>query len=246
MTIPHDPRQNHLLDALPTAEYELLSPHLELVQMPLGYVLYEPGAQMHHVYFPTTSIVSLLYIMEDGASTEIAVIGHEGIAGISLVMGGDTTTCRAVVQSTGHAYRLHRTVLKQELNRPYGRRGGTLNHLLLNYTQTLVTQIAQTAACNRHHSLYQQLCRRLLQSLDRMPSNELIMSQELIAHMLGVRREGVTEAAGKLHRSGLIEYHRGHITVLDRLGLEAQVCECYAVVKKECDRLLPPLHDAFH
>jgi CRP-like cAMP-binding protein len=202
--------------------------------MTLGYVLYESGVQMGHVYFPTDSIVSLLSVTRNGASAETAVVGHEGIIGISLFMGGETTPSRAVVQSAGHAYRLTGQRLKQEFNR-----SGNLQHLLLRYTQALLTQMAQTAVCNRHHSLDQQLCRWLLLSIDRLPSNELFMTQELIANMLGVRREGVTEAAGRLQQAGLIAYHRGHITVLDRPGLEARTCECYAVVKKEYDRLLP-------
>jgi CRP-like cAMP-binding protein len=231
---PHDPSQNHLLAALPAKEGARLFPHLEPVPMPLGDVLYEPGIQMRHVYFPTTSIVSLLCVIEDGASTEIAVVGNEGIVGVSLFMGGETTPSRAVVQSAGHAYRLQGQLLKDEFYR-----AGPMQRLLLRYTQALLTQMAQTAVCNRHHSLDQQLCRWLLLSLDRLPSNELVMTQELIANMLGVRREGVTEAAGNLQKAGLIEYHRGHITVLDRAGLEARACECYVVVKKECDRLLP-------
>jgi CRP-like cAMP-binding protein len=202
--------------------------------MPLGEVLYESGSRLRHVYFPVTSIVSLLYVMEDGASAEIAVVGNEGILGISLFMGGETTPSRAVVQSAGHGYRLHADFLKDEFNR-----AGPLLHLLLRYTQALITQMAQTAVCNRHHSVDQQLCRWLLMSLDRLPSDELIMTQELIANMLGVRREGVTEAAGKLQSAGLIHYRRGHITVIDRAGLEARACECYAVVKQEFDRLLP-------
>ena len=202
--------------------------------MRLGEALYEPGVQMHHVYFPTTSIVSLLYVMENGASAEIAVVGNEGIVGVSLFMGGETTPSRAVVQSAGHAYRLKGQLLKDEFFR-----AGPMQRLLLRYTQALLTQMAQTAVCNRHHSLDQQLCRWLLLSLDRLHSNELIMTQELIANMLGVRREGVTEAAGNLQRAGLIEYNRGHITMLDRPGLEARSCECYAVVKHEFDRLLP-------
>ncbi len=228
------PRQNHLLAALPAAEFARLLPDLEWVSLPLGQVLYESGEQMRHVYFPTTSIVSLLYVLEDGASAEIAVVGNEGIVGVSLFMGGETTPSRAAVQSAGDAYRLKGQLLKEEFNR-----SGELQHLLLRYTQALLTQMAQTAVCNRHHSVNQQLCRWLLLSMDRLPSNELTMTQELIANMLGVRREGVTEAAGKLQRAGLIEYHRGRITVLDRAGLEAQACECYAVVKKEFDRLLP-------
>jgi CRP-like cAMP-binding protein len=234
MPDPHTPRQNHLLDALPAAEYERLLPHLELVPMPLGKSLYESGGRLQHVYFPTTSIVSLLYVLADGASAEIAVVGNEGILGISLFMGGETTPSRAVVQSAGYGYRLKAQLLKQEFNR-----AGSVQHLLLRYTQALITQMAQTAVCNRHHSVDQQLCRWLLLSLDRLDTHELIMTQELIANMLGVRREGVTEAAGKLHRAGLIDYHRGHIMVLDRSGLETRVCECYQVVKTEFDRLLP-------
>jgi len=227
-------RQNHLLRALPAPEAERLIPQLELVAMPLGEVLYESGSQLRHVYFPTTSIVSLLYVMEDGASAEIAVVGNEGMVGVALFMGGETTPSRALVQSGGHAYRLKGQVLKDEFRRAAG-----LQHLLLRYTQALLTQMAQTAVCNRHHSVDQQLCRWLLLSLDRLPTNKLTMTQELIANMLGVRREGVTEAAGKLQVAGLIEYSRGQITVLDRPGLEAQCCECYQVVKTEFDRLLP-------
>ncbi len=234
MPEPHNPRQNHLLAALPAQDRERLLPHLELVTMPLGHVLYESGNELRHVYFPTTSIVSLLYVMMDGASAEIAVVGHDGIIGVALFMGGETMPNRAVVQSAGHAYRLKGALLKQEFNR-----SGELQHLLLRYTQALLTQMAQTAVCNRHHSLDQQFCRWLLLSLDRLPADELVMTQELIANMLGVRREGVTEAAGNVQRAGLIEYQRGHITVLDRAGLEARTCECYAVVKKEFDRLLP-------
>ena len=232
----HSPRQNHLLDALSPEEYERLLPQLELVEMRLGEALYESGGKLQHVYFPTTSIVSLLYVMEDGASAEIAVVGNEGILGIALFMGGETTPSRAVVQSAGFGYRLKAQLLKQEFNR-----SGPMMNLLLRYTQALITQMAQTAVCNRHHSVEQQLCRWLLLSLDRLASNELTMTQELIANMLGVRREGVTEAAGKLQRSGLIYYSRGHIKVLDRPGLEARVCECYQVVKDEFDRLLPSL-----
>ena len=202
--------------------------------MPLGHVLYESGIPLRHVYFPTTSIVSLLYVMEDGASAEIAVVGNEGIVGVSLFMGGETTNNRAVVQSAGHAYRLKGQLLKDEFFR-----AGPMQRLLLRYTQALLTQMAQTAVCNRHHTLDQQFCRWLLLSLDRVPSDELLMTQELIANMLGVRREGVTEAAGNVQRAGLIEYRRGHIRVIDRPGLEARACECYAVVKKEFDRLLP-------
>jgi CRP-like cAMP-binding protein len=200
----------------------------------LGEALYESGSRMRHVFFPTTSIVSLLYVMEDGASAEIAIVGNEGIVGVSLFMGGETTPSRAVVQSAGHAYRLKGQTLKEEFYR-----AGPMQRLLLRYTQALLTQMAQTAVCNRHHSLDQQLCRWLLLSLDRLRSNELIMTQELIANMLGVRREGVTEAAGNLQRAGLIEYSRGRITVLDRPGLEARSCECYGVVRKEFERLLP-------
>jgi CRP-like cAMP-binding protein len=239
MTDSHTPRQNHLLDALPAAEYEHLFPHLEQVPMPLGKVLYESGDELHHAYFPTTCIVSKLYVMENGASAEIAVIGNDGIIGVSLFMGGGTMPNRAVVQSEGYAYRLRAHLLIQQFDRSGGRRSGALQHLLLHYAQALMTQMAQTAACNRHHSVDQQLCRWLLLSLDRLASNELIMTQELIANMLGVRREGVTEAAGKLQKAGLIDYRRGHITVLDRPGLEARVCECYQVVKTESDRLLP-------
>ncbi len=230
----HNPHQNHLLSVLPAADHDRLAPHLELVAMALGEVLYESGDELHHVYFPTTCIVSLLYVMEDGASAEIAVVGNEGILGISLFMGGDSTPSRAVVQSAGHAYRLKSGLLKAE----FGRFGPTM-HLLLRYTQALITQMAQTAVCNRHHSVDQQLCRWLLLSLDRLPSNELSMTQELIANMLGVRREGVTEAAGKLQEAGVIQYTRGKIKVLDRKLLEARSCECYQVVKTEFDRLLP-------
>jgi len=235
---PQSPRQNHLLDALPDEAYARLLPHLELVPMPLGEVLYESGGLLRHVYFPTDCIVSLLYVMENGASAEIAVVGNEGILGISLFMGGETTPSRAVVQSAGYGYRLKAQLLKNEFNL-----GGPMLHLLLRYTQALITQMAQTAVCNRHHSVEQQLCRWLLLSLDRVSSNELSMTQELIANMLGVRREGVTEAAGKLQREGLIEYSRGHIRVLNRPGLEKHVCECYQVVKTEFDRLLPALRE---
>jgi CRP-like cAMP-binding protein len=228
------PQQNHLLAALPAGDYERLAPHLELIPLKLGEVLYEPGVQLRYVYFPTTSIVSLLYVMEDGASAEIAIVGNEGILGISLFMGGETTPSRAVVQSAGYGYRLKAQLLKDEFQR-----FGPMLHLLLRYTQALITQMAQTAVCNRHHSVDQQLCRWLLLSLDRLASNELSMTQELIANMLGVRREGVTEAAGKLQDAGLISYRRGRITVLDRPGLEARSCECYQVVKTELDRLLP-------
>jgi CRP-like cAMP-binding protein len=233
MATRHDPRQNHLLAALPASEFERLAPHLELVTLKLGEVLYESGGRLKHVYFPTNSIVSLLYVMEDGASAEIAVVGNEGILGISLFMGGETTPSRAVVQSKGNGYCLQSQLLKQEFNR-----AGPMMHLLLRYTQALITQMSQTAVCNRHHSVDQQLCRWLLMSIDRLSSDELIMTQELIANMLGVRREGVTEAAGKLRDIGIIQYSRGHIKVLNRRKLEQHVCECYAVVKKEFDRLL--------
>jgi CRP-like cAMP-binding protein len=229
-----DPRKNLLLAALPPAEWHRWQPMLEPVELTLGQVLYEPGRTLSHVYFPTTAIVSLLYVMEDGASAEIAVVGFEGIVGISLFMGGGSTPSRAVVQSAGLGYRLTAEVMKQEFNR-----AGPVLHLLLRYTQALITQMAQTAVCNRHHSLDRQLCRWLLLSLDRLHGNELSMTQELIANMLGVRREGVTEAALKLQKAGLIRYSRGRITVLDRPGLEERTCECYAVVKKEYDRLLP-------
>lgn len=237
----HEPFQNHLLDALPVEEYERLLPNLELVQMPLGQVLYESGQKLKHVYFPTTSIISLLYVMENGASAEIAVVGNEGILGISLFMGGETTPSRAIVQSAGYGYQLKAAHLKAEFNR-----SGPMMRLLLRYTQALITQMSQTAVCNRHHSIEQQLCRWLLLSLDRLSSDNLTMTQELIANMLGVRREGVTEAAGKLQRLGLIEYSRGNIKVLDRPRLELRVCECYKVVKMEFDRLLPDLHKIKH
>ena len=233
MSLPHSPNQNHLLAALPTVEFERLAPHLELVPMLLGETLYEPGGQLQHVYFPTTAIVSLLYILESGLSSEIAGVGNEGILGISLFMGGDTTPSSAVVQTAGHGYRLQGRLLKEEFSR-----AGLMQRLLLRYTQALVTQMFQTAACNRHHSIEQQLCRWLLLTLDRLPSNELIMTQELVASTLGVRREGITEAAGKLQRAGFIRYRRGHIAVLERSGLETRACECYAVVKKEIGRLL--------
>jgi CRP-like cAMP-binding protein len=234
MSSPHSPKQNHLLDALPAEDYARLLPDLELVAMPLGWAIYESGSHMDHLYFPTTSIVSLLYVMENGASAEIAITGNEGLIGISLFMGGESTPSRAVVQSGGDGYRLKEGVLKREFAL-----GGHLQHLALRYTQALITQMSQTAVCNRHHSVDQQLCRWLLLSLDRLQGNELRMTQELISNMLGVRREGVTEAAGKLQAAGLIHYSRGKITVLDRPGLEQRVCECYAVVKKEFDRLLP-------
>ena len=229
-----DPQQNYLLAAFSSAERERLFPHLELVAMPLGKVLYESGDVLRHVYFPTNCIVSLLYVLADGASAEISVVGNEGMIGIALFMGGETTPSRAIVQSAGCAYRLVAQQLKDEFHR-----NGEVQLLLLRYTQALITQMAQTAVCNRHHSVDQQLCRWLLLSLDRLSSNQLVMTQELIANMLGVRREGVTEAAGKLDRLGVIRYARGRITVLDRPKLEELSCECYAVVKKESDRLLP-------
>jgi CRP-like cAMP-binding protein len=232
----HQPQQNRLLAVLPEAERGRLFPHLEQVPMKLGHVLYEPGVALQHVYFPADSIVSLLYVMENGASAEIAVVGKEGIVGISLFMGGETTPSRAVVQSAGYAYRLPAPLLKEEFGR-----SGAVQHLLLRYTQALLTQMAQTAVCNRHHSVEQQLCRWLLLSLDRLSDNNLTMTQELIANMLGVRREGVTEAAGKLQTAGLISYSRGKIIVLDRPRLEKKACECYAVVKTEFDRLLPDI-----
>lgn len=231
---PPGPKDNQLLAALPEADYLGLLPHLERVQMPLGQAVVESGGTQGYVYFPTSSIVSLLYVLTDGASAEIAVTGNEGVVGIALFMGGESTPSRAVVQSAGHGYRLKGDVLKREFES-----GGALQHLLLRFTQALITQMTQTAVCNRHHAVDQQLCRWLLLSLDRLSGNELVMTQELIANMLGVRREGVTEAAGKLQAEGLIRYSRGHITVLDRPVLEARVCECYAVVKKEYDRLLP-------
>jgi CRP-like cAMP-binding protein len=233
MPSSHNPNQNHLLAALPAADFERLVPHLELVPMRLGDILYEPGTQMLHAYFPTTSIVSLHYVMVSGASAETAGVGNEGVVGISLFMGGDTTPSAAVVQTAGHGYRLESRLLKQEFNL-----AGPMQQLLLRYTQALITQMVQTAACNRHHTVEQQLCRWLLLTLDRLSNHELVMTQELVASMLGVRREGVTEAAGKLQQAGIISYRRGHIAVTERSGLEARVCECYAVVKKELGRLL--------
>ena len=227
-------KNNQLLAALSDAIWERLLPNLELVDMPLGQVLYESGVMLTHVYFPTTAIVSLLYVLENGASAEIAVVGNDGIVGISLFMGGESTPSRAVVQSAGSGFRLKAQVMKDEFQR-----AGPVMHVLLRYTQALITQMAQTAVCNRHHSLDQQLCRWLLLSLDRIQSNELAMTQDLIANMLGVRREGVTVAALKLQAAGLIRYARGHITVLNRDGIEKRSCECYAVVKKEYERLLP-------
>jgi CRP-like cAMP-binding protein len=229
-----EPRQNRLLAALPDAELQRWRPLLEPADLPLGQVLYESGATLSHVYFPTTAIVSLLYVTEDGSSAEIAVVGYEGLVGISLFMGGNSTSSRAVVQSAGKGFRLGSRVMMDEFER-----NAHVQHLFLRYTQALITQMSQTAVCNRHHSLDQQLCRWLLLSLDRLPGKELVMTQELIANMLGVRREGVTEAALRLQKAGLIQYKRGRITVLDRPGLEQRTCECYAVVKKEYDRLLP-------
>jgi CRP-like cAMP-binding protein len=228
------PKDNRLLAVLPRDSYDALLPSLEPLEMPLGLSVYESGGAQGYVYFPTSCIVSLLYVLADGASAEIAVTGNEGMVGIALFMGGETTPSRAVVQSAGHGYRLRADLLKREFES-----GGALQHLLLRFTQALITQMTQTAVCNRHHTVDQQLCRWLLLSLDRLPGNELVMTQEMIANMLGVRREGVTEAAGKLQADGLIHYSRGKITVVDRPRLEARVCECYAVVKKEYDRLLP-------
>jgi CRP-like cAMP-binding protein len=234
MALVTDPRRNHLLAALPDAEWQRWQPLLEPVELPLGEVLYESGGTLSHVYFPTTAIVSLLYVMENGSSAEIAVVGNEGIVGISLFMGGESTPSRALVQSAGRGLRLTARAMKSEFNA-----AGPVMHLLLRYTQALITQMAQTAVCNRHHTLDQQLCRWLLLSLDRLQGSELVMTQELIANMLGVRRECVTAAAIRLQQAGLIRYQRGHITVLDRVGLEQRSCECYAVVRKEYDRLLP-------
>lgn len=228
-----NPTQNHLLAALPAAELQAFSGELELVSVPLGQMLYEPGTQLRHAYFPTTSIVSLHYVTASGASAESAGVGNEGIVGVSLFMGGDTVPSSAVVQTAGQAYRLDRWVLQREFNR-----ATALQRLLLRYTQALMTQMAQSAVCNRHHSVEQQLCRWLLLTMDRIPSRELVMTQELVASMLGVRRESVTEAAGKLQQAGYIQYRRGHISVLDRKGLERHACECYGVVKKELTRLL--------
>ena len=234
-TAARTPRGNQLLDALPETEWLRWQPQLELVDLPLGMVLYESGSTMGHVYFPTSAIVSLLYVLENGASAEIAVVGHEGVVGIAIFMGGGSTPSRAVVQSAGKGFRLRAGAMKDEFGR-----SSPVMHLLLRYTQALITQMTQTAVCNRHHSLDQQLCRWLLLSLDRLPGDNLVMTQELIANMLGVRREGVTEAALNLQKAGLIRYARGHIQVLDRLGLEQRTCECYQVVKTEYDRLLPP------
>ena len=233
MSTTHSPTQNHLLAVLPEADFARLAPHLQLVPLLLGDSLYEPGCQLQHVHFPTTAIVSLRYVMESGSSAEIAGAGNEGMLGIALFMGGDTTPSSAVVQTAGHGYRLPGRLLKEEFNRR-----GLMQRLLLRYTQALLTQMCQTAACNRHHSIAQQLCRWLLLTLDRLTSSELIMTQELVANALGVRREGVTEAAGHLQAAGCIRYRRGHIALLDRAGLEARAFECYAVVKKELDRLM--------
>jgi CRP-like cAMP-binding protein len=229
----HSPNRNHLLAALPAEEFARLQPHLELVPMLLGETLYEPDGQLQHVYFPTTAIVSLLYIMESGVSAEMASVGNEGILGISLFMGGETTSSSAVVQTAGHGYRLLGRLLKEEFDR-----AGLMQRMLLRYTQALATQMSQTAACNRHHSIEQQLCRWLLLTLDRLPSKELVMTQELVASAFGVRRESITKAAGNLQRAGLINCRRGHIAVFERSGLETGACECYAVVKKELSRLL--------
>ena len=233
MPAAHSPNQNHLLAALPPAEFERLAGHLEPAPMPLGRILFEPGGQLEHAYFPTTAIVSLHYVMESGASAETAGVGNEGVVGISLFMGGDTTPSSAVVKTAGHAYRLESSLLKREFSR-----GGLMQRLLLRYTQALMTQMTQTAACNRHHSVEQQLSRWLLTTLDRASSLDLVMTQDLVASMIGVRREGITEAAGRLQHAGLIRYRRGHIAVIDRSGLETRVCECYAVVKTELTRLL--------
>ena len=238
----HRPEQNHLLAALPAADFQRIAAHLELAPLPLGKILYEPGEQLSHAYFPTTAIVSLHYVTESGASAESAGAGNEGMVGISLFTGGDTTPSSAVVQTAGHAYRLERRLLKQEFDR-----GGVMQRLLLRYTQALLTQMCQTAVCNRHHTMEQQLCRWLLLTLDRLPTNELIMTQELVSFMLGVRREGITEIAGRLQAADIIRYRRGHISVLDRSGLEARACECYEVVRTELHRLLSDArhpHDA--
>ena len=226
--------QNHLFSSIPAIEWARLLPHIEETDLPLGKVLYEPNFKMSHVYFPSAAIVSLLYELEDGSSAEIAIVGNEGIVGIAIFMGGESTSSRAVVQSAGAGYRIKSSIFLEEFNR-----AGPVMHLLLRYTQALITQMTQTAVCNRHHTLDQQFCRWLLLSLDRLPSNELVMTQELIANMLGVRREGVTEAALKVQKAGLIKYARGHISILDREGLEKRTCECYQVVKHEYDRLLP-------
>lgn len=228
------PLHNHLLSSIAQVEFKRLEPYLERIEMPVGQVLYEPGSKLNYVYFPTTALVSVLYVLEDGASTEVALVGNEGLLGIASFMGGDSTPRSAIVQNAGEGYRLKASILKAEFNRL-----GTLFQTLLRYTQALITQMVQTAVCNRHHCVDQQLCRFLLLSVDRLPDNHLSMTQEQIANMLGVRREGVTEAAGKLQKSGLITYYRGHITVIDRMGLEDRACECYQVVKTEFERLLP-------
>jgi CRP-like cAMP-binding protein len=233
MSLPHSPNQNHLLAALPAVEFERMAGQLEPVPMPLGEMIYGPGGQLQYAYFPTTSIVSLHYVTESGASAEIAGVGNEGVVGISLFMGGDTTPSSAVVQTAGQAFRLERRLLMEEFNR-----GGPIRVLLLRYTQALITQMAQTAICNRYHSVEQQLCRWLLVTLDRIPSGQFVMTQELVANMLGVRREAITQSAARLQQSGFIRYRRGHISVLDRSGLETLTCECYAVVRKELNRLL--------
>jgi CRP-like cAMP-binding protein len=235
------PDENKLLAKLPAADFERLAAQMELVRLPLGEMLYEPGGQLQYAYFPTTAIVSLHYVLESGATAESAGVGNEGVVGIALFMGGETTASSAVVQTGGHAYRLAGSLLKQEFNR-----AGLMQQLLLRYTQALMTQIAQTAVCNRHHSVEQQLCRWLLLTLDRAPPGELIMTQELVASMLGVRREGITEAAGNLQRAGVIRYRRGHIAVLERSALETRACECYAVVKQELVRLLSDVSYDLH
>ncbi len=236
MAPQHSPNQNHLLAALPLADFEQLAAHLELVPMLLGDILYEPGVQLQHAYFPTTAIVSLHYVMESGASAETSGVGREGVVGVALFLGGNTTPSSAVVQTAGHAYRLARNTVLHEFDR-----AGQTQRLFLRYTQALITQTMQLAVCNRHHTLEQQLCRWLLSTLDRIDSGELVMTQELIASMLGVRREGITAAAGRLQQAGYLRYRRGHIAVLNRSGLETRACECYAVVKRECSRLLPDL-----
>ncbi len=233
----HSLDHNHLLAALPAEIFEHISPHLELISMPLGEVLYKSGGQLQYIYFPTTAIVSLHCIMESGSSAEIAGVGNEGVVGIALFMGGNSTPNRAVVNTGGYGYRLKSRLLMEEFSRAGGRRAGVMQHLLLRYTQTLIAQMSQAAVCNRHHSIEQQLCRWLLMTIDRLHTNELVMTQELIADMLGVRREGITETAGNLQRAGLISYHRGHITVVNRPGLELLACECYHIVRKEFQRL---------
>jgi CRP-like cAMP-binding protein len=236
MVVPPEPRQNWLLSALGDAEWQRVAPHLQPLSLPLGKVLYDPGSQPSHVYFPTTAIVSLLYVLENGASAEIAVVGNEGLVGISLFMGGQSTSSQAVVQVSGEGFRLPARVLMQEFDR-----GGPVLHLLLRYTQALITQMAQTSVCNRHHALDQQLCRWLLLTLDRLRASQLVMTQELLSNILGVRRASISDAAGALQRDGLIRYERGRISVLDRPAIERRACECYAVVKKEYDRLLPDI-----